>query len=183
MSPIFFFAPAFALVASAFLWWGIFRVTRNWHKPAWTSSLGCLLPLLAFPLLTIIIFTTLPAYLTETGTSSTPQEANLHLVFFDVPSTAHDVDYRHAYFSGTIDEANFSIAADDYFAWMSEKNWKPQEFNSSDYVYVNRLFSPDTEEIANGYRYDDYDEASPDSGFSVVYDKETHRAYMWKTTF
>jgi hypothetical protein len=78
--------------------------------------------------LTALLFVYLPKSMTETGLGVDAATANIHLLMIDVPLTAQDVNYRHAFFSGTIDEANFHITESDLIAWATDNGWKLSEF-------------------------------------------------------
>lgn len=198
VSPILVFAPGAALLTIFFLRFVVLRFGSPFN-PKWSRDLGCILSFIAFLVLTVLYFNLIPKFTTTVGANSTPEEANAHLRFFDVPSNARNVDYRHAYLSGTVDEAHFDMKADDFLTWMAENDWEPQEFFTDEkgfqwknenaakemqsYQGVTSLRTSEFYEIANGFRFDEYDEENIDSGFSIVYDKDEQRAYMWHTTF
>ena len=198
MSGIVFIAPLLGFAGAVFIWF-LVRIARYRCKHTWVARLGCLLPLAVFPVLTVLVFVYLPKSMTETGLGVDAATANIHLLLIDVPSTAQDVNYRHAFFSGRIDEANFHITESDLLAWATGNGWKLSKFwtdterlhwdpttdedRQSDFVWVQTFTSDDFVEIANGYRFDDYDPVHLDSGFSVVYDKDNQRAYICRSTF
>ncbi|MBX3448607.1 MAG: hypothetical protein KF777_03555 [Planctomycetaceae bacterium] len=202
MSGIVFIAPFLAFLACGAVWL-LFRIFRRKFPLVWLSRLGCAIPLMLFPFATVGFFGGLTNAVTKTGTNATPQVANNALLTFDVPSTATAVDFRHAYFSGTIDAANFTIAEEDFLSWLKSKGWKTRKFQAdergfhgaepsagetgNDSVWISplRLGGDDTGhiEIKNGYEYIERDEVNLDAGFNVVYDRDTRRAYIWRTTF
>ena len=179
MSSILGIAPLVGIVGAGLLWL-LLRVLRTWYAPRWFSRLGCLLPLLTFPIVTVATLTILPANMTHSGIGVQPGEANRHLLLLEVPAAARDVNYRHAFFGARIDQADFRIHEDDFLAWLDQNEWTPHEFNDSD-VLIQPFSSDELLELANGYRYDSYDADDLDSGFSIVYDKDTQRAYMWRS--
>lgn len=202
MSGIFFIAPLLAFFTCGVVWLA-FRLFRLKYPSVWVSRLGCAIPVLLFPLATIVFFVGLPKAMTKTGTNATPQVANNALLTFDVPATATAVDFRSCIFSGTIDEAHFTIGERDFLDWLESKGWKSREFYTDedgfhwteppadeiagDSVWIQPwpFDSDDSDfiEIKNGYEYTEVDEARSDAGFNIVYDKDTHRAYAWRTTF
>ena len=120
-----------------------------------------------------------------------------------MPSTATAVDFRHAFFSGTIDEANFTIAEEDFLSWLKSKGWKSRKFytdedgfhwtepsldetgDDSVWIWPLRLDGDGTDyiEIRNGYEYTARDKVNLDAGFNIVYDSDSQRVYVWRTTF
>jgi hypothetical protein len=202
MSGIIFIAPFLAFLACCVLWLA-FRISRRRFPSVWMRRLGCATPLLLFPFLTVAFFVGLWNAMTETGTNAVPQVANNVLLTFDVPSTAKAIDFRHAFFSGTIDEANFTISEEDFLGWLDTKGWKSREFytdkngfhwtesapeaTNDDSLWIRplRLDDDNTGEIKiqNGYEYTERDENNLDAGFHIVYDRDTHRAYVRRTTF
>ena len=187
MSGIVVIAPFYALLTSGAVWLA-FRVCRRRFPSVWMSRLGFAIPLLLFPIATVGFFVGITNAMTETGTSATPQVANNALLTFDVPSTATAVDFRHAFFAGTIDEANFTIAEDDFLKWLKSNGWKSRRFSAGEtgydavWIWPLRLDGEHTE-IKNGYEYTERDEVDLDAGFNIVYDSDTRRAYVWRTTF
>lgn len=202
MSGIIAIAPFFAFLTCVSVWLA-FRVFRRKYPSVLMSRLGCAVPLLLFPCATVGFFTVLTSAMTETGTNTTPQAANSALLMFDVPAAATAVDFRHAFFSGTIDEATFTIDEADFLDWLKSNEWNCREFYTDEdgfhwdepsaddvggdamWVWPLRFDGAEAEyvEIKNGYKYAERDEVNLDAGFNIVYDRDTKRAYVWQTTF
>ena len=108
---------------------------------------------------------------------------------FKVPNAATDVNFRHAFFSGTIDEADFAITEAEFLKWAATNDWRPIEFRTDaegfhrasesgfelpTYVTVTPVRralneSIDDLDILNGYYFDD---SIGDAGLYVVFDKD-----------
>ena len=202
MSSLFLIAPFFAFLTCIGVWIALrFFVAKNSTNNRRLAS--CLISVLLFPVVTAGFFVALPLAMSKSGTDATPHIANQALVTFDVPSSATAVDFRHAFFSGTIDEANFSIDEVDFKNWLASNGWKSRELvtdqNGSRWkdsalhdekdneirVRPIRLRGTESKYLAikNGYVFSSQDPRHPDSGFNIVYDKDTNRAYVWRTTY
>jgi hypothetical protein len=202
MSPIFFVAPFSALLASLCIW-GLFRVVGRWSgKSGPSRASGCAVAAIAFPMLSVFFFVWLPRATTYAGEGVTAQVANDNLLTISVPETATDVNFRHAFYSSLIDEADFEITEDDFLKWVKEQRWTTREFGTNadrihgepesefsadDLAWVYPVaISGDAEmiEVRNGYEIVDDGAIENDDVFlCVVYDKDHDRAYMWRTTF
>ena len=204
MSPVIVFAPFLAFVVSLCIW-GMFRVVGRWNRNSRQAPTGGrAAAILAFPLLTALFFVWLPRGGTFTGTGVTAQIANDRLLSFSVPEAATDVDFRRAYFSGLVDQADFLIEETPFLEWMNEQQWMPAEFHTDEdgihwkgkdnsemheHIWVSPVVSAldsrnEDLEVRNGYYfYDDGSQLKDDCGLSVVYDKDRGRAYVWYTAF
>jgi hypothetical protein len=205
MSGIIFVAPFLAFVVSLCVW-GLFRIFGRWSgKSGPARAIGCALAAIAFPILSVLFFIWLPRASTCSGEGVTAQAANDGLLTISVPETATDVDFRHAFYSSLIDEADFTIDESAFLEWMKQNNWSPGEFYTDadglhwkgetdfailGYVSVTPVAKvtegrDEDLEVRNGYYFDDYEkgELGDDSGLTVVYDKDGGRAYAWRTTF
>jgi len=156
-----------------------------------------------FPFATAGFFYGLTAATTRTGFNATAVAANEALVTIRVPTTAAEVNFRHAFFSGTIDEANFTISDQEFRSWLHSNDWTFHEFytdedgfhwsipkptgSRSDFIIVYPLsFGDEVAEhvnVKNGYEYAEQDAEHLDARFNITYDKDAERAYMWRTTF
>ena len=205
MSPILFEAPFYALILSAGVWlvirFGCAGLDRKW-SPA-STFLATLAGCLVFPLATYFFFVTLPGATTHAGMGVSPHEANDHLMAFQVPEAASDVNYRHERYSGRIDEVSFTMPRKEFLEWMKAKGRKPAEFHiggdgwswevgdekelPTPPIRVRPVTRKPAEaadvEIQKGYWFEDYAEDNPDSGITIVYDKDSGRAYMWRDVF
>jgi hypothetical protein len=188
----------------------IHAALRHWTKPKdgrYPAHVGCL-PLFLFP------FTFYGcAYLSfvivnRQGNHATPEQASGALMFFELPSSASDVNYRNNFFNGLTDHADFRISEADFLRWMKENSWHPKEFRSNDapnewdrkYEWTSGedssaldhlMFSIDTIDpeaksgrskhvIWNGYYFK---EGVGDRNRRIWYDKDNGRAFVEHSTF
>lgn len=141
---------------------------------------------------------------TSSGKGVTADVANASLMTFKVPLGATDVNFRHEYFSGLIDQADFNVDEKLFHEWSKQNGWAPTRFSMRDdgihwdvagdsqlpdQVFVtpvaleNESRSDDLD-VLNGYYFDDYEkDVFDDSGLTVVYDMDRGRAYIQRTTF
>jgi len=204
MSGIFVIAPLLAFLATLLLW-AMIRIAVWWcGNGSQLRAIGRATALISFPLFCVILFLWLPAVMTNSGIGVTARIANERLLTISVPETALEVDYRSAIFSGLTDAADFTVDEAAFLEWMSGNEWTPASFFSDEtgihWTRDNRFSSLDIVsvtpvkvmlegrggdlDVRNGYYFDDYDKSSSDdSGLTVVYDSDRHRAYVWRTTF
>lgn len=203
MSGLIIIAPLLALivcfVASELVQ---FTVQRCW-RGAPAKSLASLSALIVFPVVAAVLFQWLPAATTHSGLGVSAQAANEYLMTFDVPPQATNVDYRHSFFDGLTDAADFDISEAEFLKWMADSDRQPHHFSTVAYqirwddgktldrpsaIHVHQVaaqFKHQGEiEIEQGYYFDDYAaRGSVDNGLTVVYDPQKKRAYIWRTTY
>jgi hypothetical protein len=205
MNPIVFIAPMFALFVSLIIW-GLLKVVRRWNGNRGKSrTSGCAIAAIAFPLLCGLFFIWLPRAMTSSGMDVSVRAANDGLHTISVPEAASDIDFRHSYFSGLTDVAEFTIDESMFLEWMKQSSrsavefytdadgfhWKSEtNFKLLDYISVTPVANvieghDDDLEVRNGYYFDDYEKSDfgDDSGLTVVYDKDSNRAYVSRTTY
>ena len=104
--------------------------------------------------------------------------ANEGLVTLSVPVAATDVNFRHAFFSGMIDVADFAIDEPAFLEWMKQSAREPREFHTdADSVVSVRVWvtsvkdvgNSDELEVRNGYRYLDDGETAGDDKLLVYH--------------
>jgi hypothetical protein len=146
------------------------------------------------------LFILLPRAMSSAGKSVSADEANRGLVTFQVPDAATDVNFRHAFFSGVIDEADFAVTEAEFMKWATANGWTPLEFHTDETgihwagkagreLPANVTVTPvsrgpdesvDDLDVLNGYYFDD---SIGDAGLFVVFDRNGKRAYVLRTTY
>jgi hypothetical protein len=190
MSSIILLAPFLALLVSLALLAAIRFFSRHRNGNSYSNRLGCAIAGLAFPTITIVLFIALPPATTTTGIGVVPQEANQHLLTFSVPVAASDINFRHSFFAGTIDEADFAISEEDFLNWAGANHWSPKALHVADepselpFSIVVRPLGPGVDEYEprNGY-YVFVAGPRGDAGLCVVFDKDQGRAFIYRTRF
>ena len=151
-------------------------------------------------------------YLPNYGFGVTPAEANVggFVSAIGVPEVAEDVDYRVCPAAGALVVLEFQIEEKDFLAWLASKGWEAHRFVREgdrnvwqDSESTLPKFAPkdlpvtvtpvrsyldgtyQEVEVKEGYYSDNYDPEDDydDSGDTVVYDLETGRTYLRRTTY
>lgn len=208
MSGIVITAPILGLLTAAGVWLtarlgaGYFGYDRS------KLTIGCVLPLLVFAISTVCCFVWIPAASTHSGVGVSAEVANGHLMTFDLPDEAVNVDFRTCIYDGLTDAAEFDISEDNFLRWMASENRTPERFEIVDdeivwsnadanvkygdspaCAFVTPVSSildghtTDEVQVKRGYYFDNYDPLGDDSGLTIVYDISRRRVFMWETTF
>jgi hypothetical protein len=204
MSSLLFFAPFLAFLGSFAIYHLVRLAARRCGAAQFAKTIGFAAAAIAFIPATFLFLEQLPAATTYSGRGASAAEANSRLGMFKVPATASNVDYRHSFFSGLTDAADFDLDLAEFHQWMADNQRKPLAFATT----ANRVEWSDGKpqrislpitvtpvavlidrrggdmQVDNGYYFDDYDrDRFDDSGLTIVYDSDKQRVYMGRTTF
>jgi hypothetical protein len=204
MSSLLLFAPFFAFISSVVIYYLVRFVVNRSGVAKFAKPISLIAAVSAFIPTTVLFFEQLPAAMTYSGRGVSAAEANSRLVMFKIPTTASNVDFRHAFFNGTTDAADFDIDETEFLQWMTDSRRQPDQFatteklaewadGKSHRVHLPISVTPVSallerhsgdRQIENGYYFDDSDrDRVDDSGLTIVYDSDQKRVYMWHTTF
>lgn len=199
-------APILAGIVCAVTWRCLRWALRNCGYRH-VNTLGCLLVFPLFPFVCFGMFFGVIAVTTYQGLSVTPTVANKSLMFIEVPKQATNVDFRNSLFQGITDAADFTLTESIFMEWMNAQDWEPERFSYEGSMTIVETDANGNETqmtelmgvsvtpvrslidsvresvvVQNGYEYE-HVHGPADAVSFVVYDIDTGRVYVQRTTF
>ena len=149
-----------------------------WQRHPTTGRASAVLAaLVLFPVFCVLIWNALFRLTTSEGTGVTPEVANRAAGAVEIPSSARDVNYRSSIFEPVLFRADFTISEPEFLKWARSQGWQVTE--ADEYLTEPGL---DGMAIERGYSCR-VPGAAPDAGTSIVFDADSSRAFVIRTTY